>query len=523
MINIQSQKSKNIVVYTLLLFFIVAAFRFYNIARGTLFWSDTASDLYIAKSIVGHGTRPLVGPLLGVENFHSAPTYYYLLAILYFFLRTPDAIVYFFILFNLIGIYFLWRSAKLVADDLTALILILITGISSTLEDQSRIIWQPHPLFPLMAVSLFLLFKSRIKLKINYLVGSLLFYGIALSVYPSPILLFPYYLKISYDFFKNNNNKATSLLKSFLLVFVTAFPFQLPLVVYEMNNRLPTLSSAFWLSLPSLKSLYDGLLTYIYQLYLLFFPWDEIGAGPDKSLILIFLIGTGIITIILPKIVQQDRSNHSKFKLIYQPLWLLSGLFFLIVTNLDTLVHRLFAFLPLIYLFMAVVARNLLSNKSIIIRYLTVAAVSYYLIINAVLIIRNYTSIPSNQINIVQSEAVKIIGIIPREDLNPESLTVLAIAPNYVLPNYSIFPVLYYLDEYQHYYLPVIATGNDIDRINLSVAKTKYIVLLCRKAASYQEVNSFCILPFEKTHGDYRQFWKMVFTHDLIAIGYIIR
>lgn len=461
--------------------------RSYRFIDTVAFRPDQASDLYIARSIVENGNRPVVGPLLSVKHFSVPPTYYYILAGVYRFTRSPDGATVAFVIMNLLAMCCMVFLATLLMDRTAGVIMAALFATSFIMVSESRMMWQPHPVTLCITVSLVLLFLAFQKKSIFALFISLLAYTCALSIYVSPIVLLPFYIYVSTRFFHNvyTHSCAIAVLCAIGALIVAGIPIFYHYVLYEISHALPTYTalgtSAFRWPTIDIGIRYLGAL------------FDDVFANPFvqtfRSPFLSGVFETAVIgSFIMPFIRMKKYSPDIQEmvlrvrKFLASP-WLFIGFLFTVFFQRDINAYRIHPFVPFIFLWFTLVIRSELRRPSIFL--LLIALVStMYVFDNITQIYRLLITYDDNDVHSAATIAFEIGRDAALKGIRHNQMEVVAYRFD-AYNNYPLFPYAYYLRDMANYSLPIVPLGNDTDRSRLDHPQTPYVYLICRSTAEY--------------------------------------
>ena len=307
----------------LILIFLLASFLWlYRFKEALLFANDQAIDLLIARSIAEDGHRPLLGPLLSLNNIYGPPTYYYFLALAFLAGRTLVGTALVFVLINLAGLWGFYLLANRLFNKQTGLTAALLYAISYPMFVSARNMWQPHLVPVLIVFSLYFLAVFKETKRWLHLTLSLFLYAMSLSVYFSPILLLAYYWfqvrRLIKDVVKTNY---PGIVTATLMVLAIGATFS-PQLYYELINGFPFLKSPSLLSevnkIPAVSKLISQILSFIS------FTFAPLAIRNDWWKWLAFTI-TEILILVYKKL--SDIVNHnSKYLWVFSPIPLFLGL-----------------------------------------------------------------------------------------------------------------------------------------------------------------------------------------------------
>lgn len=244
-----SSLTTNKIVYVFILLMILTvnvALRVYKVTETTEFQGDQGSDLLVAEDIL-QGYPRQIGPILGIDNFSTPPTYYYVLAILSWvgkktFGELPT-VLYSFVIFNVIfSLCFTFIVQFLYKNKWVSLLGLLMVSIPTSLVFEARNIWQPHLLnFFLSFAILFQLFGYKKKSELLIFL-SLLLYFFSVSIYPTPVFLLPFFLSQVWIFFRERKKMAFwhSVVFTFLFFSIASLIWYGNFLLHEYSIGFPS-------------------------------------------------------------------------------------------------------------------------------------------------------------------------------------------------------------------------------------------------------------------------------------------
>lgn len=302
------KKRSIFIISILLLGFLLRIFR---ITETLQMDADQAMAYILADRIINQKHILMVGPLITFENVNIlAPTYYYLIALLYFIFRNELTISLIFLFINLLGIYLIYLTSKQIVNTKSALLGALFFSFSSTMINYSRNIWEPHLIPFFVTMSIFLLYLAYKSNKVIYLILSVFSFYISL-MYISSLLLLPVFIFLTYKI-AGQIDKKSALIKTFLIYFFTTILFYINLIIFEYNNNFPSIKVII-----KTFNIYfaPSLIHWIYfkSLFNNFIRFSESIINSDYYSLLIFFL----LVLILPFLSQQKNiRNQTVLKII---------------------------------------------------------------------------------------------------------------------------------------------------------------------------------------------------------------
>lgn len=527
-IHIMNMMKRELFFIGITLIFALALFlRFYKFYEGIAFRGDQGSDLYIARSIMEEGHRPMVGPLLTVNNFFTPPTYYYFLAVLYYIFRTPEGVTAGFALMNLIGFFLIIFIASRLMDRYAGLIVGLLYASSAIMVSESRWMWQPHPLTFFLLVSLLLLLMANRERKTIYLLISLFFYMIAVAIYPSPLLLFPFYFVSTVEYFRIKQKKwFVSIIQTITAFLVLTVPIYGAYIHYENIFGYPTLeaiqSTSFGipLSLRVIKEIFfeyiTGFIDYVFNV----FTNDLFSPLPVKTIFEISIVCMLFIFLIfISRFPRHIQKMYDSIRLFFKTRWLFIGVLPLLFFRNEILIYRIYIFIPFFLIFFSFFIRALFSLKRIIFYALAIGFIGIYMLNNLLWTTIEFFIREESEISQVTNVATVIANDSSRTGLTNATMSVLAYRPG-VYANFLTFPYMYYLRDLANYSLPFVQVGNDVDRNLLEHPRTTYVYLICKLFPTYTEVMDGCAGRFTGNNEEYQAERRWLFSENTFVFKF---
>lgn len=125
-----------------------------------LFLLDQGRDLLDVKRIVFDGHLTLIGPYTGLQGVFQGPLYYYLLAIPLFLAGgNPWGTVFLTFLMSVFTIVIMYYTARKFLGHKTAILTLFLLAVSPEAIAAATYVWNPHPMWLLIAVYLFFFYK----------------------------------------------------------------------------------------------------------------------------------------------------------------------------------------------------------------------------------------------------------------------------------------------------------------------------------------------------------------------------
>lgn len=489
-----------------LIIFLAMFVRLFRFPELSWFFGDQGIDLMVAQRALKDEVWPMVGPYLGIPNFFVPPTYYWLLVAFLWIGKTPETVTLFFVGMDLVTLVLFYRLASLFVDKKTGVIAGVLYAISVTTANQGRSMWQPHPVQLFLVASLFFLARSR-------LVAAWSLYGIALSIYPSPIALLPFFLYHTWRWVKRVKTVCLAAL-GFMLPFA-------PLVLFEARSGYPTYASFFsgsfgimpwWDMLGQFALNLFGIVSEVSS------PWSF---HPRISVLIVpvvaLLFGAGFV-LARARFGRDPRLGRT-FSFL-SPFWLFVGFASLLFyREMNAAWHRLWGFVPFAFLALAIVLRVGLRWRSVTYRAIIVSLAGLYFLGNGLTFweqagtrVERY----DNPIGRSRRVAVAIDASARAKGMRDADFSAVAYTPTDVW-SYAVTPELYFLREIRDYPVPFTRAGNDLDRAVWGNDNRPYIYLLCKEYTRAEDVEKTCLGTFAARNPPYVLEERLLFDGDTTA------
>lgn len=219
--------------------------RLYRLPETITFTDDQGMDLLIIRQMELSGHRPLVGPYLSVDQVYTPPTYYYLTWMLYHLTHSISGIVYGYAAINILTLILLMKLMTDMAGRRAGLITGYLFTVSSLMIEHSRTFWQPYSMQLFLVLCLLSLWHAFQKKSLTLLYIAVLNYVVALSVYPSPMLILPFMMYHLVRWFRNI--KSLPIFQSYFYavgtITLTCIVIFLPQIIFEITNGFPTIQT----------------------------------------------------------------------------------------------------------------------------------------------------------------------------------------------------------------------------------------------------------------------------------------
>lgn len=237
-------------ILLLLIIVLAASLRLYRFEHTISLETDQAAAYLLADRIINDGHLLLVGPLTSIWQINLLPpTYYYLIALLYFFLGNELAVTAIFAAGGILTVYLIYLLAEGFWGKRAALLTAYFCSVSLTMIQYSRNIWEVHlvPLFVILALYLIQKAIKRSSFKLLLLSLPVFFFSL---MYVSSILILPVMLFLWTKAYLaiRGGRWQSAFLQIIRLTLSFGFLFYLPVIIFEATHGFPSLQYLFDLS-----------------------------------------------------------------------------------------------------------------------------------------------------------------------------------------------------------------------------------------------------------------------------------
>ncbi len=519
--------------WLLLAIFAAAAFlRLYNFAGATAFSGDQGNALLVVQKTVLSGRWPLVGPFLSVPKVFIPPTNYYLLGLFLWLGKDPVGVAFFYFLANMVGLFLIYKIGSRLIDYPTGVIAALFFAISGVMVSHGRSIWEPHLVQIFLLASLFFLLISFQEGKFTNLVLASIFYALATSIYPTPLLLLPYFLGQITLWYQQKQTQPwlKAAFNAVKLLFFSFLPFYMTQLYFEWQHGFMTLKTLFvtgpyqWSTTPllgmqiNLVKTFKILIDNVNALFLYFSPAGGIllfSSSPTQywlkisGFALLFAV-TVVISWVLSK--NLDKLQKAKYRIAWKFFrldWLILGFLLVIFFQSDIYGHRLWAFLPFLLLILAYCLRLALEVNRKWYLLLTLLVVGIYLLANALSLVGWFFLQPENEVANSRKLADYLVRDMASKHFSPELVTILTYKPG-EYENYDLPPIVFFLQKEISYNLSLNTYANDLDRQSLNIHPKPYVYLICKDFTNYMEAVKACRKKFLNDNPQYETTEKKI-------------
>lgn len=501
--------SRRVLIFVLI-FFLALFFRLYRFSDLTWFWGDQAIDLMVARRALVDGVWPLVGPYLSVEKFSVPPTYYWLLTFFLWIGKTPESAAFFFVMLDVVTMVLLYRLARALTDHWGGLITLLLYAASFVGVQHARSMWQPHPVQAFLVGALYLLHRAWIAKRALSLWGCVVLYALAASMYPSPVLLFPFFFvhALRWHRVTGSTSWIRAIARSAVMVGIVFFVVWFPQLVYEWRNSFPTYhairSSSF--GFPSTGIALEDLSMNVFGLFLSFSALAVVHRLNYVLYVLAFIAGFGIVLLPLVFRTKSVKPMYREALSFFQLPWLGVGffgiVFFRAMFNYDWSWHRLHAFLPFVMLLFGMTIRYAFSLRRLWYIGIVSTLFALYLFGNGLTFFWWFArSSDVAQMAHAREIAVYINGSAQVYQLANSDFSFLSYVPEDYW-NYTATTELFFLGELRGYPVRFTKTGNDIDRA-FNDPPQPYVFLACKEFWQIEDIYGMCLRKFFERFPNY--------------------
>lgn len=490
-------------------------FRFYKLPETIQFYDDQGLDMVSILQMEQTGELPLVGPFLSIPDVYTPPTYYMITQFFYNITRTVVGIVYAYALLNLIAVIVLVWVARAMMGMRAAIIISILLATSNVMIDHSRYFWQPHPMQLFLALWILFLWWAYKTKHVFFLISATLWYQVALSIYPSPIILLPLagYLIFSWFRIVRKSSVVISLCLTgalFAAAFAAVFSSQ---ILFETSRGFPTLQSIF-LTPKTLQAFrpFAGISENITAFVTSFFASTRL---PQASMIATTTT-LCITTFILYLLVGMHRTRHTHP--VFWPLWaFVLGFGVFAFVPLEANFHRSAALLPLAFLFFADLLSRAFQNNMVT-RTLGILLLGSYVILNLHSAKWYWNGEAANGVDRTKRIAQYILT-----DMRQRNIPDTSVEFFYKIPNdpengsYGIYRILFWLMRDGGLSYPLSKNNFYMPHNYSNLRHKPYVYIICRGFTSPHEIEKQCIRPVITPH-TYRQVGGTAFGNSTVVI-----
>lgn len=465
------------------------ALRLYKITETIRFNGDQGMDLIIVWHMEHAGHWPLVGPFLSLKDFYTPPTYYYITWLFYHFTHTVTGVVFGYFLINIAALIVFMKLAWNMGGKQLALIAGVLFAVSFTMIEHGRQFWQPFPMQLFIIISLWQLWRAFEKKSLLSLWISSLSYMLAVSVYPSPIMLLPY---MAYQITRwHRDIHKLPLIKSLFfagcIVVITFIIMYAPQIVFEISHQWPSLQFTDSLAGDSdAPTLFNRICENIFNFLSSFFG-AYILFPKETHYVVSFIIITFVA-------ITKWGAVPQKIRLFLAPFPLATGLAFFVLYRYDVFDHRMWSYFPFVFLFVSVAIHQALTSKKADKKIIAIVLLVTYSILNLSGFYQYATGKIINETEEASSIAAFVTQSMSTRKLSPYNTGFFHKTPLHPDNNtYSIYRVFYWLVEAGTFYLPLVPEGNK-PAFNYYIPELKeYMYIICQRYPGFEEAQIQCV------------------------------
>lgn len=499
---------KLFLVLILLSLGIVLHLSFYN--GFFAFYGDQGSDLSVAHAILEHGLRPSVGPELSIASFRTPPTYFYVLAGQLFLAKSPDNVGYFSLAMNILSSVLAFLIVRKLAGFRAGILAMIMYLFSFGQIYRSATFWQPYPALFFIWVSLYLLVNWPDNRRMVWLILSLIFYAVSVSVYPAGLLLAPFYFVHAYTAVRS---RIRSPLGAFAvtvgLITVISLPITVPQILHERAASVTTTTeTGMWLLRAGAQSI-PGVLwiawtnivalsRFLWIPYI--FPFLSVGQAGGIGVSVTILIGMASAIVLAA-----DGAKFRGTMLSFLKPWTLLGFLFIGFYPGSIAFHRVLVFLPFIIIPTAYAAAAVFRNKASVVSGVIFGVVLLFLFSQgyALWLSRNMLNRKYPMTDNLRRATEAIVSHIRAVPADPEHVQIIS----YLIDtdtDYDAGQFLYFFHQQTDVPVPFTPDNNYIDYQNLSRPTKPVVYLICHDRP-YPDSPEPCPALFARDHPEYRE------------------
>lgn len=277
--------------FLVVILFLAASLRFYNLSPYLQFLGDEGRDALVVKRIIVDHQLTLLGPTASVGGFYTGPIYYYfMLPFLWLWGLNPVGPAVMAGLFGLATIALIFFSAKEFFGEKAAVISAVLVAVSPKMIDISRFSWNPNPVPFFSLLTIFLLYLAAVRKKILYTFLSGISLGILVQLHYMDLIFIPIVgIALLFLFPRRQWLIQIALMSlgffvgdSLFLVFELRHGFPNTKSVWEFINRhgatvAPRSSNLLWLFNDIARQLYEIVLGFRGSVLNLFYYFSLVG------------------------------------------------------------------------------------------------------------------------------------------------------------------------------------------------------------------------------------------------------
>lgn len=495
-------------IVILVSFILAVGLRTYKWNEVAVFNGDDGMDLSIVWNMEYGGHRPLVGPFLSVPDVYTPPTYYYLTWIFYHLSPSPDGVRLGYLFMDLLNMVIVMYLVSKIRNLNAAAIAGIFYAASLVLTYHGRAYWQPFPIQIFLSLTLLSFWFAYRKKSAAFLWLAALCYALALSVYPSPILLLPltaYHLirwhittkRVS--LFEAINSSIAMFIGTTTLVFT-------PQLIFEYRHGFPTL---YALSATNPATLVPDqfIQTIFWHIITSITNFVQIQTSFPEPYHTLFPVAYILLFILVGRLSTHGAAHPEKASLrlinFFPPFVILTGYLFVYFIP-DPAPHRVWALMPVFIVATALITEKALRAAAPLPVITAGILVSLYLYGNISSLYRDFKYFPTNFIGLTKQTAHLIIADMNTHKIPQEKTDLVYMLPENSSPHYELNRVLYWLIAAKKFYIPLTTDGNKLDyEVYMPPVSQPTVYLLCEQFVSPDKTNQECIRPFLEANPSY--------------------
>lgn len=498
-----------------IIFVCAAVLRLYKLPETIRFYDDQGLDMVSILLLERAGELPQVGPFLSIPDVYTPPTYYLITQFFYNITRTVVGIVYAYALLNLLTVAILVWVTRVMIGLRAAVIMSMLLATSNIMIDHSRYFWQPYPMQLFLALWLLFVWWAYQSNRMFFLFCAALCYQIALSVYPSPVILLPLTSFLTYSWFRRlrkSSIAAAACLTAIILALTFAVVFSSQ-IFFEISLGFPTLRSIF-LTPKELYSFHP--LTGIWEnsvaFTTAFFATTHL---PE----IVRTIATSALVVIAIVLYIRTRTRRIRNpQPVFWPLWIFAfGFGVFAFVPLEAHYHRSASLLPLAFLLLAeLLSRAFQKNTPNSI--LGAVFLGGYVILNIQSAQWYWNGEAVNGIDRTKRVARHILSDMRKRNIPDSSVEFFYKIPNDPLNgSYGIYRILFWLMRDGGLSYPLNADNAHMPHNYSQIHHKPFIYIICRGFASANDIDRHCIRPVTAPH-TYRQISQETFNTITVVL-----
>ncbi len=494
-------------IVLIIIIIVALGFRLYQIDKSVWLQTgyDESRDMLVASHIVENKEHVSRGPYVagGFEQLKNSPIYYYFVALIWFFTRTPNNLMYAWSLIMTLPVLIGYFIGKKSIDIRTGLILASLVAVNQFMISSSRELLQPHLLL-IFSMSYIFFALSFIKDKKNKLLNlnlMIFFSMISLHFHYGVIFVLPAALFfIAHCWFVLNTHSQKTSSKN-LLAPIFLFLFLFLLWIMMTYRIFPFDQIYFFIS--NFQRVND--LSFLEQLNLARLSLDLMIWGYDLSKFGAILSIISILVLILGVSHRyKNKIKIKKFKKIIVFLFFVASSVFLLGFYKGDIAETYLLFiLPFFIVLIAFSLRLIIKQSSFFGWLITIVAISFMVLNSST---RIFYPLPTVSYHEQQREVAKKIFdhyatlVIDDARFLKPNLLVTWYVTEKTMPfdGWGTSGIWYYLEEY--FQQPLVKnTSYGLNHTPIN-KYPKILYLICDRRISPELIQQDCIDSFIKLH-----------------------